>query len=225
MPKQDAAKILTKAPTGAPEERRGHPMLSRMISGGPTPMDEITAALDAMTHAERLRAVRGLGGADLGNLYERAEECEAITMEHFVPPHHPEVTEVVHHGLNSLPAFRTFQKRFCRSTDRWGNRAIFGYNEGLTRPLVGPGFFVTHPTAGVEHWEPRGAVVIDYHLEPDGPLSSTWPPFKPNCDGLQHFVYHRTRDFMRRVSAHVSIGAAYKDEKRLNVHFVLCRQD
>ncbi len=200
-------------------------MLSRMISGGLTPMAEISATLDAMAHLDRLRAVRSLTAVDLANLYERAVECAPITMEHFVPPDRPELTEVIHHGLNSLPAFRTFQKRFCRSTDRRGQRAVFGYNEGITRPLIGPGFFVTHPTLGVEHWESRGAVVIDYHLGPDGPLASTWPHFKPNSDGLQHFVYHRTRDFMRQVSAHVSIGAAFKDEKQMNAYFVLCREE
>ena len=200
-------------------------MLSRMISGGVTTMAEISAALDAMPHEERLAAVRGLSATDLANLYERAEECDAITMEHFVPEERPELTEVIHHGLNSLPAFRTFQKRFCRSTNQRGQTAIYGYNEGVTRPLIGPGFFVTHPTRGVEHWESRGAVVIDYHLEPDGPLACTWPHPKPNSDGLQHFVYYRTRDFMRRVSEHVSIGSAYKDEKKINAYFVLCRED
>lgn len=199
-------------------------MLSRMISGGLTPMAEISVALDDMGHDERLRAVRSLNAADLANLYERAQECDAVTMDHFVPSDAPELTEVIHYGLNSLPAFRTFQKRFCRSTDRRGQRAIFGYNEGVTRPLIGPGFFVTHPTQGVEHWESRGAVVIDYHLAPDGPLSCTWPHFKPNDHGLQHFVYHRTRDFMRRVSEHVSIGSAFKDEKQINAYFVLCRE-
>jgi hypothetical protein len=41
--------------------------------------------------------------------------------------------------------------------------------------------------------------------------------------GLQTLVYHQTRDFMRRVSSHVTIGAAYKKERALNVHFILCR--
>ena len=47
-----------------------------------------------------------------------------------------------------------------------------------------------------------------------------------DADGwrLSRFVYHHTRDFMRRVSRHVSIGAAYKDERPLDHYFVLCRQ-
>ena len=47
--------------------------------------------------------------------------------------------------------------------------------------------------------------------------------------GLQVLVYHKTRDFMRKVSAHVSIGAAYKKEKRtgplLCCAVVECRPD
>jgi hypothetical protein len=46
----------------------------------------------------------------------------------------------------------------------------------------------------------------------------------PNSRGLQRFVYHRTRDFMRRVSRHVTIGAAYKGESPLDHYFVLVRE-
>ena len=35
----------------------------------------------------------------------------------------------------------------------------------------------------------------------------------------------QTRDFIRGVSEHVSIGAAYKKEKAMGVHFILCRDD
>ncbi len=200
-------------------------MLCNMIRSELIPMGELSAALDAMGHEDRLAALRSLSGSELARLYDRAVESEPITMEHFVPPDRPELSEVIHHGVNSLPLFRRFQKRFCRSTNLLGQRAIYGYNEGLTRPAVGPGYFVLHPTTGVEHWEPRGAVVIDYHLEPDGPLVCTWPEPRPNGDGLGHFVYHRTRDFMRRVSEHVSVGSAYKDEDKMGAYFALCRED
>ncbi|MFH2008428.1 MAG: hypothetical protein ABI333_17715 [bacterium] len=198
--------------------------LSEMITGGLTLIDEIGAFLDGMGHAERLRAVRRLSGAEMASLYHRARRAEPITREHFVPEDRPELAEVIHHGLNSLPAFRKFQKRFCRSTDDQGRSAIFGYNEGPTRLLIGPGYFVTNPTAGVPHWERRGALVIDYHLVPDGPVATGWPRVVPNFQGLQKLVFHRTRDFMRQVSSHVSIGAAYKDERPMGAYFVLCRE-
>ena len=97
----------------------------------------------------------------------------------------------------------------------------------MRRPIVntiGPGYFVAIPTEGHEGWPSRGAVVVDYFQVPDGPVVDGWPKVKPNSSGLQMFVYNKTRDFMRRVSSHVSIGAAYKVEKALDHYFVLCRQ-
>jgi hypothetical protein len=46
----------------------------------------------------------------------------------------------------------------------------------------------------------------------------------PNEKGLQRNVYHQTRDFLRRVSSHVSIGAAYKNDDPLDHYFILCRR-
>ena len=66
--------------------------------------------------------------------------------------------------------------------------------------------------------------MVDYFQIPDGPVPEGWPRVIPNTRGLQTFVYHRTRDFMRKVSKHVTIGAAYKVERPLDHYFVLCRQ-
>ena len=198
--------------------------LNTMISEGLTLIEEIGGFLDTLTHAQRLEAIYSLSAGDMASLYHRAATAEPITMEHFVPAAWPALAEVIHHGQNSLPAFRRFQKRFCRSVSGEGTPTTVGYNEGAARPLIGPGYFVTTPTIGVPHWERRGALVIDYHLEPRGPVAANWPRVVPNSKGLQRFVYHRTRDFMRRVSAHVSIGVAYKDEKPINAYFVLCRE-
>jgi len=69
-----------------------------------------------------------------------------------------------------------------------------------------------------------GWVVIDYFQVPDGPVAEGWPQVVANDWRLQRFVYHQTRDFMRRVSRHVSIGAAFKRERPLDHYFVLCRK-
>ena len=90
--------------------------------------------------------------------------------------------------------------------------------------LIGPGFFVGVPTDGNSDWEQRGAIVIDYFQTPDGEVADGWPKVVPNSKGLQRFVYYQTRDFMRRVSEHVSVGAAYKVEKPLGHFFMLCRE-
>jgi hypothetical protein len=58
---------------------------------------------------------------------------------------------------------------------------------------------------------------------PDAPVADGWPAVLRNDQRLQRFVYHQTRDFMRRVSEHVSIGAAFKRERPLDHYFVLVR--
>ena len=39
-------------------------------------------------------------------------------------------------GKNSLPLFTRFQKRFIRPTE--DDSVLYGYNEGMTRAVVGP---------------------------------------------------------------------------------------
>ena len=67
-------------------------------------------------------------------------------------------------------------------------------------------------------------MVVDYFQVPDGAVADGWPRIVANDWRLQRFVYHETRDFMRRVSRDVSIGAAFKREKPLDHYFVLCRR-
>jgi len=195
--------------------------IGAMLRNPNIPITEIGQYLDALTDAERRRAARALFPWELGRLYDRARDAEPISLAHFVPDDRADGEPVIHHGLNSFPVFRRFQKRFARPA---GGGRLFGYNEGVTRPFLGPGYFVTHPTADRPEWASRGAVVIDYFLVPDGPVPPGWPRVVPNGHGLQRFVYHHTRDFMRRVSTHVSIGRAFKDEKALPAYFVLCRE-
>jgi hypothetical protein len=133
---------------------------------------------------------------------------------------------VRHFGKNTLPLprpLRFFEKRFSRPES--GTPRLFGYNETHVVRLVGPGYFVARATAGQCEWERRGAVVVDYFQVPDGPVPDGWPRVVPNSRGLQILVYHRTRDFMRRLSRHVTIGAAYKNERALDHYFALVREE
>jgi hypothetical protein len=199
--------------------------LAEMIRDPSVRIREIAAFLDGIHDGARRESVRELDRDAQRTLYEKAAEGEAISLEHFVADAGPRV-EVVHEGMNTLPLppqLRRFQKRFCRPEGSNGVVRLFGYNEGPTRKLVGPGFFVAVRTNGRPDWESRGAVVIDYYQVPDGAVAEGWPEVIPNSQRLQRFVYHQTRDFMRRVSTHVSIGAAYKREKPLDHYFVLCR--
>lgn len=204
-------------------------LTEELISGGLTRIEEIAAYLDGLPPDRRLAELRALPANAMAVLWARAADSPPVTESHFVPEGTPAVTEVVHDGWNSLPAFRGFQKRFCRTAEEGtGAPIVAGYNHNpvlLKALTISPGYFVLRPTAGLGHWERRGAWVVDYHLVPRGPVAPGWPRVVPNHVGLQRFVFDKTRDFMRRVSAHVSIGSAWKWEKALGVYFVLCRQD
>lgn len=198
--------------------------LHSLASDGGTDIATIAAYLDALDADTRRSEVRSLDRDAQRRLYDKAAAAPAIDLGHFVGDAAPG-QEVIHDGLNTLPVpapVSRFQKRFCRPGD--GSPRLFGYNEGPTRRLVGPGFFVAVPTRGRPAWELRGAVVIDYFQIPDGPVAPGWPAVVANSRGLSRFVYHETRDFMRRVSRHVAIGAAYKRERSLDHYFVLCRR-
>ncbi|AUX45833.1 hypothetical protein SOCE26_073290 [Sorangium cellulosum] len=189
------------------------------------PVARVAEYLDGLTHDERLRALSTTTRADQRALYNAASAAPALTLDFFVPSGTPRRVAVHHKGRNSLPLpspLRFFEKRFALPED--GSARLFGYNEGLTRSWIGPGFFVAVPTAGNLAWQERGAVVIDYFQVPDGPVPDGWPRVVPNSKGLQSVVYDGTRDFMRRVSKDVSIGAAFKGEKALDHYFTLCRE-
>jgi hypothetical protein len=199
--------------------------LAKLIDDDATDIQLIRRHLDALEHGARWKEILELDRRRQRALYEKAAGAEAVDLHHFVGDA-GERMEVIHEGLNTLPLpprYRRFQKRFCRPSGRDGAR-LFGYNEGPSRRLIGPGFFVALPTDGHSAWAARGAVVIDYFQVPDGPVAEGWPQVVPNDWRLSRFVYYQTRDFMRRVSNHVSIGAAYKRERPLDHYFVLCRR-
>ncbi len=185
-------------------------------------LQDIGDHLDALDPVSRRGQALSLDGKSQQLLYERASEAPPLGLDFFVPAEAADDREVIHYGRNSQPAFRYFQKRWCRPTNR--PQELWGYNETHVRPLIGPGYFVAHATEN-EGGDPRGAVVVDYFMTPKGPMPAGWPPIKPNSSGLQRFIYNNCRDYMRRTSKHVSIGIAYRLEKRVMGYFVLCRED
>lgn len=198
-----------------------------LIDDDRTGIDAIAAYLDGLPAEPRWVEVKGLDRDHQRILYEKAAHAPAIDIAHFVGSAGPR-QEVIHDGVNTLPVaakYKRFQKRFCRPEPNGKPEArLFGYNEGPSRKLIGPGFFVAVPTAERPQWSARGGVVVDYYQVPDGEVAEGWPRIVANDWRLQRFVYHQTRDFMRRVSREVSIGAAFKREKPLDHYFVLCRQ-
>lgn len=198
---------------------------TRLAKPGTT-LADLEAWFDDMDHAGRMDAIKTSSRAHQRMLWHKAAGATPLTLDDMVPSSVPDVTEVIHHGRNSLPlpsAFKFFQKRMARPSE--GDDVLFGYNEGKTRPWIGPGYFVLRQTEGNAQWMPRGALVVDYFSVPDSGVPSHWPRVVPNSKGLQMFVYDGTRDFLRRVSSHVVIGAAYKGETAIGQYFVLVRED
>jgi hypothetical protein len=202
--------------------------LAALIADPRAGIADIAAYLDGLGAAGRWGQVRRLDRDQQRLLYRRAEGTDVDLVGAAGTR-----VEVIHDGMNTLPVpalLRRFQKRFCRPDgDADRGDELFGYNEGPTRRLIGPGYFVATTTArrAGEHpgWPAYGGVVVDYHRVPDGAVVDGWPPVVPNSRGLQRFVFHETRDFIRGVSRQVSIGAAFKRDKPLDHYFILCRRD
>ncbi len=202
--------------------------LHDLLSANAT-IGEIAAHLDALPAEEREAQANDLSGAEQSRLWEIASTGPVITLSHFVPEGLDHTVGVRHPGRNTIPVprhFQLFAKIFARDDD--DPRLVNGYNDS-NASFIHPGYFVAYETRGNAEWEKRGGVVVDYLRVPDSALPAGWPKVVPNDVGLQKFVYNRTRDFMRRVSAHVSIGRAAEQraqgDRELDFWFTLCRRD
>ena len=177
-------------------------------------LPRLAEVLDGMGHEGRLHTVRGWGKARQAQLFEAAKGTTPLTLDDYVPSSVAPLTEVIHHGRNTLPLFSNFQKRFCRPESDEG--VLYGYNEGSTRGLTGPGYYVAN--------EKDGELVIDYRKAPTSKVPS-WPEIQPNSKKLGFLVYEGMVDYMRRLSQHVTVGRAEKGGKLIDAYFVLVRED
>lgn len=173
--------------------------------------------LDRLGPASRVKAARELTAREQARLFEAARGFRPLAVHHFVPESVPPMTQVIHFGRNSLPLFRIFEKRFCRPGGEFASIHLWGYNEQPFKAVTGPGYFTVRQENGDE-------VVIDYlqvpPFRPDG-----WPAILPNSARLSRFIYYQTRDVMRGVSEHVSVGRATRNDRQMDNWFVLCRQE
>lgn len=191
-----------------------------MISDSGVAPATLSKFLDELDENTRTRSVRGLGRRDQQTLYSKVEGFAPLGLVDLVPPARADLEEVRHFGRNSLPAFKIFEKRFCRLP---GNRAdapeaLAGYNFQTMSPVTGPGYFVARDDTKTRE------VLVDYHLLPDQ-KPSDWPPIRSNERGLSRFVYGFMIDRLRRVSKHVTIGSAARNGRDLGSYFVLNRAD
>ncbi len=194
--------------------------LQALIKQGSNPA-KIADHLDHLPHQERLRQALGLGRTAQRNLFELVQGDTTLDLAHFVPEDRADMEEVIHWGRNTLPAFTRFQKRFCRPRkEEVGSQPVlWGYNQQTLLPLTGPGYFHARPG------QPDTPVWIDYRGEPPVGRLASWPRQLHNRQRLSRVIYYGTIDKMRRVSQHVSIGAAFRGAKPMHSWFILCRED
>lgn len=168
----------------------------------------VAAGLDAHTHEERVNWMRGLGKKELVALWKLTEGRPVAVAE----LHGAEGEVVIHEGQNSLPAFSTFQKRVVA---RGG--VVQGYNHQSMSWLVGPGHFLVK-----EADAPFPGAHFSY-LSVAETVPPEFPALQPNDKGLSTLVYGHMVDYLRRVSTHALIGAAYKKGKASGDYFMLVR--
>lgn len=194
--------------------------LTALIQGGAT-AEQLETHLDALSSSERIEEARALNPKLQRTLWSLCEG-RAPSLAQMVPLDSSPEAQVRHFGRNTLPAFKFFEKRFCELPEdaRGEERVLWGYNEGPTRALVGPGYFVCRLA---DEGAP-GAVVIDYEQLPSR-APEGWPELKPNERGVSRFVYAYMQDYLRRVSDHVTIGRAYRHGKESPNYFILCRAE
>jgi hypothetical protein len=202
------------------ELREAHEALARCVGDSAVRPSRIAALFDAQSAELRSALVRRLGRGEQKALYDKVDGYASVGLVDLVPPSHGDLEEVRHLGLNTLPAFRVFEKRFCRPPDQdpTAPATLAGYNFQTMSPITGPGYFVA-----VEDPD-RPEVLVDYRRLPDR-KPADWPTIRSNERGLAQFVYGFMVDRLRRVSEHVTVGSAARKGRDMGSYFVLTRSD
>ena len=180
-------------------------------------LERLRATLDTCGPWARAHAVRSLTPAQMKVLYE-ACEGESLTLDAMVPTGEPMVV-VINHGNNSLPLYNHFLMRFGRPDGDDHPDQLWGYNHNaaLQMAVTGPGYYVATLTE-------KGEVLIDYAKVPPR-KPAAWPEIVGPNARAGSLVWAGMTDVLRRVSEHVTIGAAYLNGKPRGQYFALCRED
>jgi len=200
------------------ELREAHDAFAKSVGDSAVPASRIAALFDGLSDDLRVALVRSLGRGEQRALYRKVDGFAPVALVDLVPPSRGDLEEVRHLGLNTLPAFRVFEKRFCRlpGEDATGPSALAGYNFQTMSPITGPGYFVA-----VEDPD-RREVLVDYRRLPES-KPADWPRIQSNERGLARFVYGFMVDRLRRVSEHVTIGSAARKGREMGSYFALTR--
>lgn len=172
--------------------------------------------MDGIGHDERVRVTHAMVRKDQKAMWELSKGYRPISLADLVATTSAFV-QVRHIGKNTLPVFTKFEKRMCRPEQQGKQEQLIGYNWGFTQRFVGPGYFVAY------YNEKTLEVDIDYRLVPKS-KPADWPEIKDNNSGMGKLVFGNMVDSLRRISEHVTIGAAARNGKPLGSWFVLCRE-
>ena len=88
--------------------------LSLLLGAGADPQ-ALAAYLDGLDAEARIQEVRSLSRRALAALYERCQTAAKMSLAEFLPATVTLGQTAVFAGLNNLPLFRTFEKRFTRT--------------------------------------------------------------------------------------------------------------
>ncbi len=181
-------------------------------------LERLTEILDGLGHEGRIHTTRTWSKHQQQALFEAAKGYKPVDLDFLVPSSVGPLLEVIHDGKNTLPMFSRFQKRFVKLEGE--AFPIGGYNHQSMESLTGPGYFGVTLGEG-EH---AGELVIDYTKIPKHKPES-WPPIRSNEGGIAGIVNGGMVDYLRALSSHVSIGAAFKNGQHRNQWFALVRKD
>ncbi len=177
---------------------------------------DLASFLDELPDAQRLEQTLALNSDQQARLFEIVAGARRFTLDELAPRTSPPLAGVRHEGKNSMLLFTRFAKIFAMPDEPTAQPERWGYNEGssLVKTAVGPGYFIA-----VQQGD---EVLVDYTLVPKKPLLGA-PEILPNDARLSRFVFNQTKDLVRGVSEHVSIGRASRGTRQLDNWFVLCR--
>jgi hypothetical protein len=172
-------------------------------------LTELTPALDAARHDERLAWIRSLNGRQQLHLFDLAGDA-ALPLS-VADLHGAEGEVIINYGKNGLMLFNRFEKRTALQSGQ-----LVGYNEPGFPSLIAP---IAKRVTGPGHYtfydSPQGKpeIYIDYRRVPTV-RHPAFPPLVDNESGLRQLVFGNMVDVLRRVSDHVFIGNAFKNLPR-----------
>lgn len=157
--------------------------------------------------------------AQITTLFEQASPCSARVIGDRLLKGSAEVRL---EGLNTMPFFRRFAKKFART-----QQGLIGHNDNgsLEAFFSGPGYFRVAEARD-------GEAIFDYRNVPTE-APAHWPKVASNARVPYRFVYGNMVDAIRAVSDDVFVGKAFRlggnapvdwtHAKAIGVYFVLAR--